>query len=356
MHHTAPLDPACTPLVILAEGHLSGQNIKIVNALLRYGSWPIVAAIDSTAAGRTTEEILGFGPPVPVVATIEEAMKYGPEALIIGIATQGGDLPSEWHSIIMNALDQGLHIINGLHYMLSEDSLIEKKAREKGCILWDVRKPSGPFRVAKLLSRPDKPRVILTVGSDCSCGKMYTTLELARTLPHSKFLATGQTGILIAGTGIPLDRYIADFMAGAVEQLVHENIDDETDWLLVEGQGSLIHPSFSGVTLALMHGSAPDAMILCHNANRTTLKNFSIPFPSLDRLIEIYEQSAAFVKPAKILGISINCSGFNHADTEYILKEAEDLTGLPAVDPVKTGVEKLNESILRYYDVYQATV
>ncbi|MEW5822497.1 MAG: DUF1611 domain-containing protein [Cyanobacteriota bacterium] len=339
-----------TPLVILAEGCFGEENTKIISALVRYGNWPIVAGLDSTRAGKTSKEILGYGVDFPIVSSIEEAMKYNPAAMLIGIAVQGGELPYEWRQIILNAIDNGLDIINGLHFFLNEDEEISKKAEEKGKILWDVREPLLPNRVCKNLPRPSKPKVVLTVGSDCSCGKMFTTLELEKTIKKSLFLATGQTGILISGSGIPLDRIIGDFMAGAAEHLVHSNLNENLDWLLVEGQGSLIHPSFSGVTMALMHGCAPDAMILCHTASRKYLKKFDIPIPSMNRLVEVYETAMGFIKPARVVGISLNCFDLDDDATDRILKETEDMTGLPTVEPLKTGVERLYESLVEELD------
>lgn len=339
-----------TPLVILAEGFLGSESTKLISALLRYGEWPIVAFIDSTKAGMTIHDILGYGGNIPIVATVEESLKYKPAALLIGIATQGGELPFGWKQILLKALDNNLDLINGLHYFMNNDKDLSEKADQKGKILWDVREPILPEKVCKNLSRPSSPKVVLTVGSDCSCGKMFTSLELAKTIKRSKFLATGQTGILVSGSGIPLDRVIGDFMAGSAEELVHSNLDKNLDWLIVEGQGSLIHPSFSGVTLALMHGTAPDAMILCHNASRKYLKNFDIPFPSMNRLVEIYENAMGFIRPAKVVGISINCHGIDDKAADRILKETEDTTGLPTVDPLKTGVQRLYDSLLEELD------
>lgn len=339
-----------TPLVILAEGFLGTENIKLITALLRYGEWPIVAFIDSTQEGKTIHDILGYGGDIPIVASVEESLKFNPTALLIGIATQGGELPFGWKQILLKALDNNLDIISGLHYFLNNDKDLVEKADQKGKIMWDVREPILPEKVCKNLSRPSSPKVILTVGSDCSCGKMFTSLELARTIKKSRFLATGQTGILVSGSGIPLDRVIGDFMAGSAEELVHSNLDKNLDWLIVEGQGSLIHPSFSGVTLALMHGTAPDAMILCHNASRKYLKNFDIPFPSMNRLVEIYENAMGFIRPAKVVGISINCHGIDDKAADRILKETEDTTGLPTVDPIKTGVQRLYDSLIEELD------
>lgn len=343
-------NPKTTPLAVLAEGYLRPETTKIISGLLLYGTWPIVVAIDSKNAGKTLQDVLHMGGDIPVVANVEEAMEYNPSALIMGIATQGGILPPEWKDIILQALDSDLDVINGLHNFLNDDDEIVKKAEEKGKILWDVREPLTENRVCKNLPRPTSTKVVLTVGSDCSCGKMITTLELAKTVPRSKFLATGQTGILIAGSGIPLDRIIGDFMAGAAEQLVNSNIDHNTDWLFVEGQGSLIHPSFSGVTLALMHGSAPDAMILCHNASRKYIKNFDIPIPSMSRLVEVYETAMGFIRPAQVVGISLNCNGLSDADAERIIEETESMTGLPTVDPLKTGVKRLYDKLTEVLD------
>lgn len=350
MSQISLFNPKTTPLAILAEGCFGEENTKIVSALVRYGEWPIVCAIDSTRAGKTSQEVLGYGVNFPIVPSVEEAMKYSPSALLIGIAVQGGELPVEWRDILLTALEHDLDIINGLHYFLNHDKELAHKAEERGKILWDVREPLLENRVCKNLPRPVTPKVVLTVGSDCSCGKMFTSLEMAKAFKKARFLATGQTGILISGSGVPLDRVIGDFMAGAAEYLVQSNIDDNLDWLIVEGQGSLIHPSFSGVTLALMHGCAPDAMILCHNASRKYIKKFDIPIPTMNRLIEVYETAMGFIKPAKVLGISLNCYGLDEEVTERIIEETESITGLPVVEPLKTGVDKLYKKLQEELD------
>lgn len=338
--------PEKTPTILFAEGCYGQQNAKIVTALVRYGEWDLVAGIDSTRVGKSSKEIIGFGKDIPIVANIQDALKFKPKAMIIGMAIQGGRLPQEWRDFIIEALENGMDVINGLHTLLNEDEEVVKRAKELGRTLWDVRVPVSEYDVPKVLPRPAKPKVILTVGSDCSIGKMFSSLEIAKELKNAKFLATGQTGILVNGDGIPLDRVIADFMAGASEELVIKNIDDKTDWLVIEGQGSLIHPSYSGITLALMHGARPDGMILCHSPNRNYLKHFkNIPIPPLDKLIEMYEAAMGFVKPAKVIGITLNCKDLTEKETLKAISEAEELTGLPVVDPVKTGVEKLCKKI-----------
>jgi uncharacterized NAD-dependent epimerase/dehydratase family protein len=220
-------------------------------------------------------------------------------------------------------------------------------AKQHGVVLWDVRQPLAEHFITRQLPRPAKTKVITMVGSDCSVGKMYTALELTQALKNAghkaEFVATGQTGIMISGHGVPLDRVIGDFMAGTLEAEIDRVIQTYTpDFVIVEGQGSLLHPAYSGVTLSLLHGSAPDAMVLCHNPKLSGIRNFEqIKIPSWSELISLYETAAGWIKPSKIIGISLNTSSFEMQQARAFINDAHEQTHLPVTDPVRFGMEAI---------------
>lgn len=356
-----------TPLVVLAEGCFGQSQSKFALGVMRYGDWPVVAVIDSTQAGKTVRELTGLHYDAPIVASLQQALVYHPKALLIGTAPPGGQLPPEWKAVLKLAIENGLHIINGLHFFLSEEPDLVDLAHSRQVCLWDVRDPEayGRHRFQHInlqKPRPEHLKVITMVGSDCSVGKMHTALELnasAQKQGYSTgFVATGQTGILISGNGAPLDRVIGDFMAGAVETCIQEEISciereatGQPHYLFVEGQGSLAHPAYSGVTLSLLHGSNPDAMILCHKAGLETIRNYpQIPMPAIKDLIVMYETAASWVRPAgqikaRVAGISVNTSELPEEEAERVLLQLRLETGLPATDPVRYGVQGLLEAL-----------
>jgi uncharacterized NAD-dependent epimerase/dehydratase family protein len=361
------LEPKETPLLVLSEGCFGESQSKLALGVIRYGQWPIVAVIDSTKKGQTVQDVTGLPCTAPIVATLSEALALRPKALLIGTAPAGGQLPPEWLEILKETLRQGLHIINGLHFFLSREPELTELAAQHGCLLWDVRDPEaygvGKFQVINMQkSRPENIRVVTMVGTDCSVGKMHTALELhARTQARgiaSSFLATGQTGILISGRGVPLDRVIGDFMAGAVESCIQDEIAvlekqalGKPGVIFVEGQGALQHPAYSGVTLSLLHGSDPDAMVLCHKAGTQAVRNYpQVSLPTISETIAMYEAAASWArsqeKPrAKVAGIAVNTSMLPEADARLYLERLQDETGLPATDPVRYGVEGLLDAL-----------
>ena len=239
---------------------------------------------------------------------------------------------------------EGLDIINGLHHFLEEDVELAGVARSCGVDLWDVRRVPDEHRVADTRAHQLDETVVLTVGSDCNVGKMSACLELdaaARRAGHcSAFVATGQTGIIIAGWGMAIDRVISDFAAGASEDLVMQGAE-QGDIVFVEGQGSLVHPGYSGVTLSLIHGSAPDGMILCHQVTRTTIRRYTLRVPPLRDLVTLHEHATAHVKPSRVIGIALNTFGLDEATAQQAIAAAADETGLPATDPVRYDVRPL---------------
>ncbi len=331
-------------LAILAEGTLDFHHGKTATSILRYRPNEVAAVIDSTQAGSTTEEAVGLGGDIPIVADISGAFRFNPTALLLGIAPRGGSLPGAWRRQILLAIEHGLDVVSGLHFMLNEDQEFTEAARLAGVRLVDVRHAPDDLPVATLQARRPGSRTVTFVGSDCATGKMTAALEIAKAADEaglrSAFVATGQTGIMLQGDGVAVDNVVGDFMAGSIEQLVVEAAA-RADWVFVEGQGSLLHPGYSGVTLALLHGSSPDGMILVHRAGQTHIHHYPLAIPPLPRLIQIYEEAAGWIKPAKVVGIALNTQALDETQARAAIRDAEEETGLPTTDPVRFGGDAL---------------
>jgi uncharacterized NAD-dependent epimerase/dehydratase family protein len=288
--------------------------------------------------------VLGVGGDIPIVASVEETFGLEPDALVIGIAPFGGGLPAAWRHQILAAIGRGMDIVSGLHFMLSDDPEFAGAAGEAGVRLLDVRRAPDDLAVATFAGRRPGTHVVTFVGSDCAVGKMTAALEVraaaVRMGLSAGFVATGQTGIMLEGAGIAIDRVIGDFMAGAMERLVLDAAE-LYDWVFVEGQGSLLHPAYSGVTLALIHGSMPDAMILVHPPGQSHIDDYPVSIPPLPRLVQIYEDAAGWVKPSRVAGIALNTRGMEEEEAQAAIQTAERETGLPATDPVRFGGERL---------------
>ena len=280
--------------------------------------------------------------------TLEEAAAGGAKTLIVGVANRGGVIGGDWAETLFRAIDLGLDIASGLHNRLDSVPGLADVARKRARRLIDVRHPTQSFAVASGEKRPGKR--LLTVGTDCSCGKMYTSLALEREMRRrglkADFRATGQTGILIAGSGVSVDAVVADFISGAVEWLTPANAPDH--WDVVEGQGSLHHPSYAGVTLGLIHGAQPDALVMCHEPTRTHMRGLpKQPMPTLEEAIDSALRAARLTNPAvRFVGISINTSQLAPEAGKPLLAETEDRLGLPCIDPVKTGVAPIVDRLL----------
>jgi D-glutamate N-acetyltransferase len=340
-------------IVILAEGHLNHNDAKTTVGILRYSDDIVVAVIDRTNTGRDVATVLGeqVGVGVPIVADVREALAYSPNTLLIGIAPVGGRLPEEWRAQLVAGIWAGMDVVSGLHMLLEDDAKLVAAAHEHGVRLWDVRKP--PPQLAQRIREdlPHRPgsHVLYFAGTDCNVGKMTASVELDRAARRrglsSTFVATGQTGILIAGDGVPADRVISDFLPGAVEGVVVPAAD-AADWVWVEGQGSLLHPAYSAVTLGLLHGAAPDAQILCHEAGRATIRHYERqPIPPLGEVRAIYEQAAAWLKPAPVVAVVLNTRLLSVAEAHAAIAAAESETGLPTDDPVRFGADHLVEAV-----------
>jgi uncharacterized NAD-dependent epimerase/dehydratase family protein len=309
---------------------------------------------DRGKAGRTVQDVLGYGGAIPVLGDFKQGLDLGATAVLIGIAPRGGRLPDEWRGWLRAAIERGLEIWSGLHTFLGDDPELGPLARAKGVRILDARKPPPDLPVADGRAAEVDACVILAVGSDCNVGKMTAQLQLRDALVRrgrrTSFVATGQTGIFIEGWGIAVDAVVADFIAGAAEQLVLQGARDH-DIVLVEGQGSLIHPGYSGVTLGLLHGSCPDAMILCHQASREWIGDYNRPepwvrIPPLPDLVEIYERAAAPVRPSKVIGICLNTYDLPEDEAREAVARAARDTGLPATDPVRFDAAPLVDAII----------
>lgn len=332
--------------LILAEGKSADAHYgKTMRGVLRYGPDPAVAIVDSERPG---EEVQG----VPVVATVAEGLAYGPTTALVGVATQGGRFPPAWRELLKQSVAAGLDVENGLHEYLSDDPELVALAAERGVELRDLRKPPPGLNVPTGANLELPARTILTVGSDCAIGKMTVSLELDREARRrglrSAFVPTGQTGIAIAGWGISVDAVVSDFTAGAAEQLVVEGYErGGEDVLWVEGQGALLHPAYSGVTLGLIHGSAPHAFVLCHLAGSTEIEGYpGHAHRTLPELIELHERIALPARPARVEAIALNTRFLSDEEAAAAVADVAAETGLPADDPVRFGAGKLADALL----------
>jgi uncharacterized NAD-dependent epimerase/dehydratase family protein len=328
--------------VVLTDGYTTSRNAKTAHGVLRYARDPIAAVLDRENAGRTMAALMPeLGSDAPVVADLQAARDLGATSLLLGVATPGGWVPDHWREWLLEAVDAGMEIANGLHRFLTADAELVERATASGARLWDVRRPPDdlPLFSGRSLEVPQK--VVLTVGSDCAVGKMTASLEMTeeaeRRGTRTEFVATGQTGILIAGKGIAVDRVISDFLPGAAETLVCEASSD-AEVLMVEGQGGMWHPAYAAVTLGLLHGSAPHVLVLCHQAGRAAIEEPPYTtLPAFTEMVRVYEETAATVRPARVACVSINCRGLSDDEAAREIARMEDEVQLPAADVFRPG-------------------
>jgi uncharacterized NAD-dependent epimerase/dehydratase family protein len=338
--------------LIVADGDFGPMTSKTANSVIRYLPDRTVGVLDRQHAGQTVQGVLGFGGAMPIVRSMAEGLALGPTAVLIGIAPQGGRLPEEWRGWLAEALDRGCDLWSGLHTFLSDDPALAAKAAAQGRKIYDLRKPPADLPIASGLAKEVDPLVVLTVGTDCNVGKMTAQLQITRGLNErglrTRFVATGQTGIMIEGWGIAVDAVVADFIAGAAERLVLEGSRD-AEVVLVEGQGSINHPGYSGVTLGLLHGSCPDALILCHQSSREYIGDYRqaawLRIPPLSEYIRLYESMGSAVHPTKVIAISLNTYDLTDAEARKACEEATRETGLPATDPVRFDPTPLIDAV-----------
>lgn len=347
-------------IAILADGSFGPFSAKTAVGVLRYSPDTVVAVVDGAHAGQTADQVIGsgIGEGVPVVADVASALTYQPDTLLIGIAPIGGKLSDAWRPGILNAIEHGLTIVSGLHFFLGDDLELAQAAKTHGATIWDVRRPPDALAQRIREGTPHRPgsHTVYFCGTDCNVGKMTASFELWREAQRRNlsagFAASGQTGIMISGAGIPADRFISDFLSGAVEAMTLD-FAERYDWVFVEGQGSLTHPAYSAVTLGLVHGSAPDLLILCHQAGRTVIHEYEdTPLPSLAKACEIYETAAGWLKPAPVVAIALNTYMMPDDEAQAAIAAAERETGLPTSDPVRYGAGALLDALLARSDLH----
>ena len=340
---------------ILAEGAFGELPSKTAMGVIRYGRDPVVAVIDSRQAGRNVSEWLGPEHDIPVVATLGEALARPsvarqPTALLIGIAPQGGKIPPDWRAIIVEAIERGLDVVSGLHELITDDPELSALADTHGVELVDHRRATERHEVASGRAHRPGCHVILTVGTDCAIGKMTVALELRKAALaaglSAVFVPTGQTGIMIEGWGVSIDRVISDFANGTAEWLV-ERAEDMGDWIFVEGQGAIDHPAYSAVTLGLIHGSTPHAMVLVHQPGRHSHHGWEgrdgsgSPLKSVVENIRLYETVASAVAPSKVAAVALNTAHLSDHEARAEIERVAAETGLPVDDPYRFGPDRL---------------
>jgi uncharacterized NAD-dependent epimerase/dehydratase family protein len=333
--------------LVLAEGYSDDPHYgKTLHGVLRYRRESVVAILDARRAGETQDG-------VPVVGTVDDALRFEPDTALVGVVTQGGHFPGDWRTLLTACAAQGLDLENGLHHRLTAIPELVEAAARHGVTLRDLREPPPDLSTATGVNLGVPAAIVLTVGTDCAIGKMTTTCELdlearSRGLA-SVFVPTGQTGMAIAGWGIAVDAVVSDFVAGAAERLVVEGHARGGELLWVEGQGSILHPVYSGVTLGLLHGSVPHLYVLCHEAGRTEVDGAGGGphlLPPLAEWVDLHERMSLPARPAQVAAVALNTRSLAEEAAQDAIAAAEAETGLPADDPVRFGPGRLLDAVL----------
>ncbi len=335
-------------VAVLAHGKFP-ERAKTAVGILRYADYDVAAVIDRERAETRVNDHVPDVQDAPVVAGFGEVAEPI-EALIIGIAPIGGGFDDSWRPDVVAALTRGCNVIAGLHYFLAEDEQFASLAAENGCELRDVRRPPEDLTVSKGIAGEVDAEVVLTVGTDCSVGKMTTTMELARDARaaghDAAIVPTGQTGIMIEGWGTPVDRVVSDFTAGAVEEMILER-GDEHEYLFIEGQGSIVHPAYSAVTCGILHGAMPDTLVLCHDAGRERIHGYeSFSLPPVEQYVDLYEGLAGPVSSASVVAGALNTHGLDDGEAEQAVVDYADALDAPATDVLRYGTDDLLEVVL----------
>ncbi len=352
---TNSTDPQATKSALLNYRHIAisvgnGASVAISKtgmSLMKYRGNDIAAVIDAANAGKTAQEVYKLGGNIPIVASLADVPNV--DAVFVGIAPAGGILPQSIREDIAQAVEKGIDVVSGLHQFLTDEPDLVAAAKASGSRLIDVRR-NRYKKTAKGAAFREGCLRIHTVGHDCAVGKMVVTLELERELKNrghkAQFLATGQTGIMVSGNGVPVDCVVSDFVNGAVEELVLEH--EENDILLVEGQGSATHPAFSAVTLGLLHGCSPQGLILCYEVGRTaTMDYLHVPLKSLQELRHLYETIGSIRIPTKVIGIAMNSRYISAEEAEIEKQRVKQEMNLPVCDVYRDGPGELADAVLQ---------
>ncbi|RQG91651.1 DUF1611 domain-containing protein [Natrarchaeobius halalkaliphilus] len=336
-------------VAILAH-ELFPNEAKTALGVLRYADDEIVAVLDRDNPNRRVNEFVPDVQDAPIVTGMDDLEDDEVDALLIGVAPIGGGFEESWREDVRKALERGHDVISGLHYFLSEDDEFDRLAEANDCELRDVRKPPEDLSVSDGIASDVDAEVILTVGTDCGVGKMTATMELVADAREAGYDAavvpTGQTGIMIEGWGMPVDRVVSDFTAGAVEEMILEAGTDH-DYLFVEGQGSIVHPAYSGVTCGILHGAMADRLVLCHDAGREAIHGYeSFSLPPLSRYIDLYEDLAAPVSESRVVAGALNTSGLEDSVAREAVNEYEAAIDAPATDVIRFGTDGVLETLL----------
>lgn len=342
-----PIPLGARRMAIFAEGCFSPLGAKTAVCLVRYVPEEVAAVIDSSQAPAAVHGILGFGGAIPVTGSLKEALSHAPNTFVLGTAPRGGMLAPGERAAIVEAIERGLHVISGMHEFLNDDAELAALANERGVVLWDVRRPPDGLGVSSGNECPQCP-VMFTVGSDCNTGKMTAGMELhyglLRSGVRSGFAASGQTGIMIMGRGIPVDRVVADFIGGATERLVCETAFGN-EVVILEGQGSILHPGYAGVTFGMIAGALPRGYVLCHQPTRHMIRNYAVPIPPLRELVRLYEQAIPWIRKIPVIAIALNTFDMDEEAARRAIESAAHETGLPATDPVRFGAGPLVQAV-----------
>jgi uncharacterized NAD-dependent epimerase/dehydratase family protein len=325
------------------------DRAKTAVGLLRHADYEIEAVLDRDNAGKRVSDFVPDVQDAPIVAEMADASEV--DALVVGIAPIGGGFDETWRSDVTTALDRGADLISGLHYFLAEDEEFARLADENDCDIWDVREPPEDLTVAKGVADEVEAEVVLTVGTDCSVGKMTATMELLEAARERGadvgFIPTGQTGIMIENWGTPIDRVVSDFTAGAVEEMILER-GDEYDYLFVEGQGSIVHPAYSAVTCGILHGSMADELVLCHEAGREAVHGYEeFDLPPVADYVDLYEDLARPVHETEVVAGALNTKNVDDdAAARDAVETFADELDAPATDPVRFDAEEVLDELL----------
>ncbi|WP_276252644.1 DUF1611 domain-containing protein [Halomontanus rarus] len=333
------------------------HRAKTALGVLRYTDDEVVAVLDRDNPGRRVAEFVPDVQDAPIVESMADLVgrdrdgDWDVDALLIGISPIGGAFDESWRADVRTALEAGCDVISGLHYFLDEDEEFAALAADHGCEIRDVREPPEGLSVSRGIADEVSAEVVLTVGTDCSVGKLTTTMELARAAREAghdaAVIPTGQTGIMIEGWGVPVDRVVSDFAAGAVEEMILETGEDH-DYLFVEGQGSIVHPAYSGVTAGILHGSMPDRLVLCHAAGTEVIHGYeSFALPPIEEYVERYESFAAPVRETEVVAGALNTADLeSEADARTALDEFATAIDGPATDVVRFGVDEVLDTVI----------
>lgn len=335
-------------MLLLADGRFSSADAKTAVCLAMYAPRDVAAVVDASRAGRTVRDVTGLDCDAPVVADVAEALRLGVEVAVLGVAPTGGVLTAGDRATLAACLRAGLDVVSGLHAFLSDDAELAKLAADHGARIWDVRRVPDAKLVSTGAGCTTGARVVLTVGSDCGAGKMTAALELDRAASargvRSAWAATGQTGMILRGRGVAVDRVVSDFVGGATEALV--NLEGAgRDVVFVEGQGALMHPGYGPVTLGLLYGSMPDAMVLVHVPGRTHYKRFDAAIPPLTDVIAGYEVLMRPFKRSRVVAVALNTRALGEPQARRAMDEVRDATGLPVTDVVRFGCDAVLDAL-----------